>query len=160
MPRKYGLFTDLQIRVLIGRSRGLTLREIARLLKTSHQNISIAEKRAYDNLEVAKRTILIYNIISSPIKLIIDKDTHLMDVPKIIVNECDRKGLRLRSDFTLIYKLIRFNASKCISGSRIIDPILIIVDETGMPHVYPFNEVRDLYTQLERLSQNIIGGYR
>jgi len=159
LPRKYGLFTDLQIKVLIGRSRGLTLREIAKILNTSHQNISIAEKRAYDNLENAKRTILTYYIIGSPVRIIIDKDTHLMDVPKIIVNECDKKGLRLRSDFTLIYKLIRFNASECISGSRIINPILVIVDETGRPHVYPFGKVKDLYNQLEKIRQDMIGGY-
>ncbi len=157
MPRRYGLFTDLQIKVLIGRSRGLTLREIAKILNTSHQNISIAEKRAYDKLENAKRTILIYYIISSPIRIIIDRDTHLMDVPKIIVSECDKKGIRLRSDFTLIYKLIRFNAFECISGSRIVKPILIIVDETGKPHVYPFNKVRDLYSQLEKIRQEIGG---
>lgn len=155
--RKYGLFTELQIKVLIGRHKGLTLRELSKILGTSHQNISVAERRAYCNLEIARRTITIYNLIASPIKIVIDRNTHLMDIPKMVVSKCDRRGLRLRGDFTLIYKLIRFNVAECISGVRIVEPILITIDELGNPHVYRYNNVRELHEQLQEISQKILG---
>lgn len=155
MLRKYGLFTELQVKVLIGRHKGLTLRELSKILGTSHQNISVAEKRAHYNLEIARRTITIYNLIASPIKIVIDRNTHLMDIPKIVVSKCDRRGIRLRADFTLIYKLIRFNVAECVSGTRVIEPILITIDEFGNPYVYRYNNVKELHRQLQEIGQKM-----
>ncbi len=143
--RIYGLFTELQVKVLIYRSKGLSLREVAKLLGTSHQNISIAEKRALENLSLAKRTILVYNIISSPVRVIISKGTHLVDIPKIIVSECDKNNIKLKADFTLLYKLLRFYAPNCIVGTKVVEPIIVLVDKNGYVNIYPYNEIKDIF---------------
>ncbi len=155
--RRYGLFTELQVKVLIGRSRGLTLRELAKIIGSSHQNIGIAERRAYENLEIARKTITVYNLITSPVKIVVDRGTHLMDIPRIIVDECDSRGIKLRADFTLIYKLIRFYTPDCICGSYVVKPILIVVDPHGFPHIYPLDKIEDLYMVLMEIEETLFG---
>ncbi len=151
MPRRYGLFTELQLKVMKLRSKGLTLREIAKITGTSHQNIAVAEKRALEKLRVARETIILYNLITSAKKLIIPSGTHLVDIPKMVLKAGDDVGVKLKADFTYIYKLIRFNASECVNGTFVVKPIIITISRDGYVNVYPFDDVKDLLSLIESI---------
>ena len=151
MPRKYGLLTEHQIKVLKLRSRGLSLREVASILGVSHQNIALTEKRALENIETAKQTLIAYKLATSPIKIIIDEGTKLIEIPRIIVEEADKAEIKVKGDFTLIFKLIRFKARECLENNRIKKPILVTVDDQGEIDVYPYHIVQQLYEDIERL---------
>lgn len=151
MPRKYGLLTEHQIKVLKLRSKGLSLREVAFILGVSHQNIALTEKRALENIETAKQTLIAYKLATAPLKIRIDEGTKLVEIPRIIMDEADKKKLKVKGDFTLIFKLIRFRARKCIAENKIKEPVMIIIDQNGEIDVYSYKDIEQLYNQIQEL---------
>lgn len=150
--RRFGFLTELQVRVIKLRSRGLSLREVAAILGTSHQNISVAERRARENVRAAEETIAAYRIATAAIKLVINEGTHLADVPKIVMEECDRTGIRLKGDFTLIFKLLKFSKPSCVSGQKLAVPILVLVDRDGYLSIYPMSGwVEKLFKEVDSI---------
>ncbi len=151
MPKRYGLLTENQLRVLKLRARGLTLREVARKLNVSHQAIAFAEKSAMEKIRLAKETLVAYRLATAPLKIIVKPDTKLVDIPRIIIEESDKKKIKVKGDFTLIFKLIRFKARKCIEGNRVKEPVIIVVEHNGEIDVYPYKDVEQLYKQIQEL---------
>jgi Tfx family DNA-binding protein len=138
--KRLGFLTELQIKVVKLRARGMSLREVASVLGTSHQNVSVAERRARENVRAAEDTILAYRVATAAVKIIVPEGTHLADVPRFVMEECDKAGVRLKADFTLIFKMLRFSKSACIEGHKLSRPILILVDKEGYLSIYPMNE--------------------
>jgi len=151
MSKRFGLLTEYQVRILKLRSKGLSLRKVASILNTSHQNIALTEKRALENVKIAEQTILAYKLITSPIKLVLSEGMKLIDIPRLIIEEADKVGIKVRADFTLIFKLLRFKAGVCIRVNRIERPILIIVDKNGYVDVYPYHEVQGVFNDIEKI---------
>jgi Tfx family DNA-binding protein len=132
MPRKYGLFSELQYKVLRLRVKeGLSQAEIAKMLGTTRENITIIEKRAKRNLRLAEETIQAYKLLSCITKVNIEAGTHLVDVPGIIIRAGDSIGVKLNVNFTRIYDEIRFKAGDCVSGSRVVKPFTIAIFRDG-----------------------------
>jgi len=146
VPDRYGLFTKLQLQVLKLRSRGLSLREVAEKIGTTRQNIQVAEKRARNNVRVAEETILIYTLITAPLKVKIEAGTHLVDIPKIVIEKADEAGVKVRADFTLIYKLLHFKTQECIQGPRLVKPVLILVTSRGDVEIFPYDKIKEYLT--------------
>lgn len=138
--RRFGFLTELQLKVIKLRARGMSLREVASILGTSHQNVSVAERRARDNVRAAEDTILAYRAATAAVKVTVPEGTRLVDVPRIVMEECDRAGVRLRADFTLIFKLIRFSRPPCVEGQRLSRPVIVLVDGEGYLSIYPLDE--------------------
>ncbi len=151
MPRKYGLLTENQLRVLKLRAQGLTLREIASMLNVSHQSVAAAEKSAIEKIKLAKETLVAYKLATSPIKIIVEPGTKLVDIPRIIVEESDKKKIKVKGDFTLIFKLIRFKARECLEANMIREPVMIVIDQNGEIDVYPYESIKQLYRQVQEL---------
>jgi len=135
--RKYGLLTELQYKVLKLRLQGLTQSEIAKILGTSRENVSVLERRAWENIELAKITLNVYKELTAKAKLTIPPNTHLVDIPRMVVNEADRVNIKLRANFTRIYDELRFKAKGCIKGTRVIKPITILIFSDGDIEVIP-----------------------
>ncbi len=155
--KKYGLLSELQVKVLYHKEKGNSFREIAAKIGTSHQNIAIAYKRALKNIEKAEKTVLIYRIVSSRANILIRKDKHLAELPKIIIEECDKRRIKLRSDFTLLYKMIHYKCRDAICGQKLCKDLFIIIDKQGYPHTYKFEDVKDIVLSLSRiLDLNIV----
>lgn len=150
MPGKYGFLTEQQVRVLKLRSKGLSLRQIAEIMGTSHQNIAVTEKRAYEKVRQAEKTLLVYKLITSPIKVVIEENTRLIDIPRLIIDEADKKKIRVRGDFTLIYKILRYKTSDCIKGQKTIKPILILIEEDGTVNAYNYDKIKDIVAEVEK----------
>jgi Tfx family DNA-binding protein len=128
MPGKYGLLSDRQFKVLQLRiEKGLSQAEIANMLGTTRENVTIIEKSARRNIRLAEETLQTYRLLLSVAKIKIEAGTHLIDIPGIVVKAGDNIGFKLMVNFTRIYDEIRFKAGDCISGSRIVKPFTIAI---------------------------------
>ncbi len=121
------------------------------MLNVSHQSVAAAEKSAIEKVKLAKETLIAYKLATSPVKIIIEPGTKLVDIPSIIVEESDKKKIKVKGDFTLIFKLIRFKARECLEANIIQKPIMIVVDQQGEVEVYPYKQVKELYDIINKL---------
>ena len=132
MPKKYGLLSELQFKVLQLRiEKGLSQAEVARMLGTTRENITIVERRAERNIRLAEETIQAYKLLLCATKVNVEAGTSLIDVPGIVVKAGDSIGVKLNVNFTRIYDEIRFKAGDCVSGSRVVKPFTIAIFRDG-----------------------------
>jgi len=132
VPKKYGLLSELQFKVLQLRiEKGLSQAEVARMLGTTRENITIVERRAERNIRLAEETIQAYKLLLCATKVNVEAGTSLIDVPGIVVKAGDSIGVKLNVNFTRIYDEIRFKAGDCVSGSRVVKPFTIAIFRDG-----------------------------
>jgi Tfx family DNA-binding protein len=132
VPKKYGLLSELQFKVLQLRiEKGLSQAEVARMLGTTRENITIVERRAERNIRLAEETIQAYKLLLCATKVNVEAGTHLVDLPGIVVKAGDSIGVKLKVNFTRIYDEIRFKAGDCISGSKVVKPFTIAIFRDG-----------------------------
>lgn len=138
MPKKYGLLSDRQFKVLQLRvEKGLSQAAVASMLGTTRENVTIIEKSAKRNLRLAQETLQAYRFLLSVAKIKVEAGTHLIDVPGIVVKAGDNFGIKLKVNFTRIYDEIRFKAEDCIIGSRIVKPFTIAISRDNKIEVIP-----------------------
>ncbi len=138
MARKYGFLTELQFKVLQLRLKeNLSQSEVAKILNTTRENVAIIEKRAKRNIQLAKETLLAYKLLMSIARIKIKPNTHLMDIPGIIVRTGDNLGIKLRVNFIKVYNKITSEVSDCIKGSKVIKPFTIAIFKDGNIEVIP-----------------------
>jgi Tfx family DNA-binding protein len=138
MPQKYGLLSDRQFKVLQLRiEKGLSQAEIANILGTTRENVTIIEKSARKNIKLAEETLQTYRLLLSVAKIEIEAGTHLIDIPGIVVKAGDNIGFKLNVNFTTIYDEIRFKAGDCVSGSKIVKPFTIAIFRDNRIEVMP-----------------------
>lgn len=149
--KRLGILTEKQVKVVKLRARGLSLRDVASAMGVSHQDVALTEKRALRNVELALQTILAYKIATAPVKVILREGTRHVDIPRLIIEEADRAGVKLKADISLMLKLLWQRAGDCIERFRVSRPILVIADREGNLDVYPYYEVQHLHQEVERL---------
>lgn len=138
MPRKYGLLSELQFKVLQLRiTKGLSQAEVARTLGTTRENVTIIERRARRNIKLAEETLQVYKFLLSVANVKIEAGTHLIDVPGLLIKAGDSYGIKLKVNFTMIYDEIRYKARECISGSSVVKPFTIAIFRDGSIEVIP-----------------------
>lgn len=150
--RRTGLLTEEQLSVLGLRLEGLKQDEIARRLGTSRQNVSLIERRARGNLSKAELTLKAYRRLETAATVELKPGTHLVDVPRMLVDAADEVGVKIRVDFALVYKELRYEAGSSIQGTRVIKPILlhilrdgkIDVESVGTVTLFSFDEGQGL----------------
>jgi Tfx family DNA-binding protein len=132
-----GLLTEEQLRVLGFRLDGLRQEEVARRLGTTRQNVSLIEKRARGNVLKAEATLRAYRRLQTAATVELKPSTHLVDVPRMLVDAADDAGVKISIDFALVYKELRDEARDSISGTRVVRPILLHVLRDGKIDVEP-----------------------
>ncbi len=135
--RRYGLLTPTQFKVLRLRLEGLSQEEVAERLGTTRQNISIIERRAKRNLKLAEETLKAYRELVAASSVEVPPETHLVDIPRMVIDAADEAGVKLRANFTRIYDEIRFKAGKCVRGVKTIKPLKILIFKDGDIEVIP-----------------------
>jgi len=135
--RRYGLLTESQLKVLRLRLQGMSQEEVARRLGTTRQNISIIERRARRNLRLAEETLRAYKELIAASSVEIPPETHLVDVPRLVIDAADEAGVKLRANFTRIYDEIRFKAGDCVRGVKTLKPLRILILRDGDIEVIP-----------------------
>ncbi|MBS7619282.1 Tfx family DNA-binding protein [Candidatus Bathyarchaeota archaeon] len=134
---KTGFLTKEQLKILSLRFEGLTQEEVARKLNTSRQNISLIERRALKNISKAELTLKAYRRLRTAATVKLDVGTHLVDVPRMLIDAADRVGVKIKVSFTLVYKSLRDEADDAIQGTRVVKPILLHVLSDGKIDVEP-----------------------
>lgn len=129
--KKVGLLTERQIEVLKLRAQGLTQEEVAKKLKTSRENVTILEKRAYKNIKLARETLAALKTFGVSTIVVIKPGTHLVDVPRIILSKADEANIKIRANFTRIYDEIRFKAGDKVKRSRVTRQITVKILPNG-----------------------------
>ena len=132
-----GLLTEEQLRVLSLRLDGVKQEDIARMLGTTRQNVSLIERRARNNLEKAEATLKAYRRLMTAATVELKSGTHLVDVPRMLVDAADEAGVKITIDFSLVYKELRDEARDSISGTRIVKPIQLHILKDGKIDVEP-----------------------
>lgn len=123
--------TPLQLKVMKMRAGGKTQSEVARVLKTTRANICIAEKRARENIEKAKRTLELSEKVRAPVRVVIEPGTDLFEVPKMVFTEATRKRIKVKENSISLVDFIRDHAQAKLAGRRIREPITVTVLSGG-----------------------------
>lgn len=129
--------TKSQADVLKLRHAGLTQEEIAKKFNTSRQNIALIEKRAKRNLGLAEETIQEYEKITTTASVKVKSGTHMVDIPRLVIDAADKANVKLRADFTRVYNEIRFKAPRCVRGTNVVKPITVLILKDGDIEVIP-----------------------
>ncbi|MCW4012185.1 MAG: Tfx family DNA-binding protein [Candidatus Bathyarchaeota archaeon] len=126
-----GHLSPQQYKVLKLRVEGKSQEETAEILGTTRQNISLIERRAHKNIEKAEETITAYKELMKATSIIIKSDTHLIDVPRLVVDAADEAGVRLRADFTRIYNEFKFIVPNNVDRTKVVEPIKVLILKDG-----------------------------
>ena len=126
-----GLFTKRQIEVLRLRAEGLSQEAVANQLKTTRENVSIIEKRAYGNIQRARHTLTALKTFGVSVSIVIKPRTHIVDIPRIIFDKADEAGIKVRASFMQVYEEVRFKARDKVKHTRVSKPITIRILHDG-----------------------------
>jgi Tfx family DNA-binding protein len=126
-----GLLTDEQLKILGLRLDGLKQEDIAGRLGTTRQNVSLIERRARSNIMKAEATLKAYRRLQTAATVELVPSTHLVDVPRMLVDAADDAGVKISIDFAIVYKELRDEAGDSISGTRVVKPILLHILRDG-----------------------------
>jgi Tfx family DNA-binding protein len=129
--RASGLLTARQIEVLKLRAQGYTQKRVAQQFGTSRENVVLLESRAKMNIERARATLDNLKHQGLAVSVEIPKGTHLVDIPRMILNRANRAKIKLGANFTRIYEDMRFKARNHVSGTRVSRPIVVTVYPDG-----------------------------
>jgi len=130
LPRDTGFLTEKQLRILELRARGYKQREIAELLGTSRENVAILEKRARENVEKARRTIVAFERLS-PVRVVLEEGEELFQAPEKILRAADRHGIKVVHNRTSLIGLLRRHGGSRIQGNRIAGRIGVSILRSG-----------------------------
>lgn len=129
--KRYGLLTERQYQVLKLRAQGLKQVEIAKILGTSRENISVIEKSAMRKIRLAEDTLRIYRELFRVDQIIIEPDTYTLDIPRIVFRRADELGIRLRANVSFLLGMIHYNARDCVRNRRVIKAIAVAIYRDG-----------------------------
>ncbi len=97
--------TPRQQEILKLRHEGKTQKEVARRLGTTRENISIAEKRARENVRKARKTLEDYERWAA-IKIDMSPITDIVKIPKAVFNEADSHSIKVAHSATDILERV------------------------------------------------------
>lgn len=89
------------------------------------------EKRAWQNIDKARSTLVALRTYGLSMPVAIRPGTHLVDIPRIMIDQADKAHIALRANFTRIYEDIRFKAKRSVRGARVAEPLTIWIMPDG-----------------------------
>ena len=113
--------TKRQVQVLQFRLQGLTQQEIADLLGTTRANICKMERRAHQNVMMARRTLREWMKIQAPIVVSVPAGTDVLRVPSMIFKAADVEGIHLPVNAIDIIVQLRIQASFLFRKQAVLD---------------------------------------
>ncbi len=123
--------TDRQVEILRLRKQGLTQEEVATLLKTTRENVSILEKRVYENIKRAKATLDLLDELKMSVQVIIPPKTLLRDVHKIVLAKADEMNIHMMADCVDILEEVKNRAKGKLKHGYVIKPLTVTIVPDG-----------------------------
>ncbi|MGC9149095.1 MAG: Tfx family DNA-binding protein [Sulfolobales archaeon] len=134
--KKYGLLTEKQYEVLRLRALGYRQKEIAEMMSTTRENISVIEKSALRKIKLAEETIRLYRELYCLDKIRVEPNTYTLDIPKIIFSRADELGIKLKANLSYLLGAIHYRAGGCIKRRHLIKPLNILIFKDGDIEIY------------------------
>lgn len=129
------VLTRRQAEVLTLRERGVRQADIADLLGTSRANVSSVEASARNNVERARETVAFAETLTAPVRVEVEPDTDLYNVPKLVYDACDSAGVKVAHTAPELMKMISGEAGDAVYGREVKAPILVSVTSDGTVRV-------------------------
>jgi Tfx family DNA-binding protein len=129
------VLTRRQAEVLALRERDVRQSTIADLLGTSRANVSSIESSARDNVRKARETVAFAEALTAPVRVEVDRDTDLYDVPRLVYDACDEAGVKVNHTAPDLMKLISDAAGDAIKGREVQASLLVGVTTDGTVRV-------------------------
>ncbi len=129
------VLTHRQAQVLALRERGVSQADIADALGTSRANVSSIESSARENLEKARETVAFAEALRAPVRVRVPAGTDLYDVPQLVYDACDEKGVKVDHTAPDLMKVVSDAAGSAVSGREVSTPLIVGVTSEGMVRV-------------------------
>lgn len=129
------VLTQRQAQVLALRERGVSQADIADALGTSRANVSSVESSARENLTKARETVAFEEALRAPVRVRVPAGTDLYDVPQLVYEACDEKGVKVDHTAPDLMKVVSDAAGSAVSGREISTPLTVGVTSDGMVRV-------------------------
>lgn len=129
------VLTRRQAEVLALREQGLRQRDIADRLGTSRANVSNIESSARENVEKATETVGFAEALSAPVRVEIQPETDLYDVPNLIFDAADEAGIKVSYTAPDLMKRISDAASTAIKGRNVKTRLFVSLTTEGAVRV-------------------------
>jgi Tfx family DNA-binding protein len=125
------LLTDRQLQVLRLRREGLSQQEVAERMGTTRTNVSILEKRAHNNVHRAEVTLRQWMAIQAPINLRVDRGMDVFELPRMIFDQADQKGIKLPVNSLEILVQLRKAVPGLLEHRNLAQPVEVFVTIEG-----------------------------
>jgi len=122
--------SEKQYLVLKARAEGKTQKEIAEEMGVSREAVTILEKRARKNVEMARRTVAAFELLD-PVTVEVPKGTDLFEVPRVLFRAGDRHGIDVLYNATSIIGMARRKAGSRVRGNRVAEGLKILLLRSG-----------------------------
>jgi hypothetical protein len=129
------VLTRRQAEVLALREQDVRQSTIADLLGTSRANVSSIEASARSNVEKAHETVAFAEALTAPVRVEVDAETDLYDVPKMVYDACDATGVKVNHTAPDLMKLVSDEAGTAVEGREVKESILVGVTSDGTVRV-------------------------
>ncbi len=128
---RYGFLTERQMQILRLRKDGMKQGEIASRLGTTRQNIAILEGRAVKKIEEAAMTLQMLETQGTVCVTGIPAGTHILDAARMIIDEADRNGIRLKGNMVDLVSWLKSNMEGNIISGKISTGVRVMILSDG-----------------------------
>ncbi len=125
------VLTRRQAEVLALRERDIAQATIAERLGTSRANVSSIEASARENISKARETVAFAEALRAPVRIEVEPDSDLYDVPSRVYEACDEAGVKVNHAAPELMKRVSDEAGEAVKGRTVRTSLLIGVTHDG-----------------------------
>lgn len=129
------VLTRRQAQVLALRERDVAQQAIADELGTSRANVSSVEASARENVRKAVETVAFAEALQAPVRVTVEADTDLYDVPGRVFTACDDADVKVNRTAPELMKLVADEAGDAVQGRQVTRDIVVGVTTEGRVRV-------------------------
>lgn len=123
------LLTPRQIEVLRLRKHGLTQLEVAKILGTTRENVSIIERNAFKTVKAAKSTLEAFESLDVNEIVTIPGRTSIYDIPRMILVRGDVLGIRVKTTADDILAMVKSKGR--VRSHHLLSPMTFEIEPDG-----------------------------
>jgi len=125
------ILTRRQAEVYILRERGYRQADVAEALGTSRANVASVEASARENVRKARNTVAFADVLAAPIRVEIEPEADLYDVPRRVFATCDEAGVEVNYTGPELMERVDKDAGDAVQGRQVVRPVTIGVSAGG-----------------------------
>jgi Tfx family DNA-binding protein len=131
----HSVLTRRQAEVYVLRERGFRQTDVAEILGTSRANVANVEASARENIRNARNTVAFADVLAAPVRVEIEADTPLYDVPQRVFSTCDDAGIEVGHTAPELMELVSAAAGAAVEDREVLRRITVGVGADGTVRV-------------------------